>query len=107
MIGLSDRRAGELAVLTFADLPDRTRYRPRVDLEFRRERLSPFVFQEGAFLHQGFFRSRSRAGARWRSRSGDTLELAYQFESILTGASWRPRHAIHLAYSFRLFLPEP
>jgi hypothetical protein len=90
-----------------AGLPDRTRFRPRWDVELRRSRLSPYVFQEGTFLTTGFVRFRGRLGGRWRFPSGDTLETAYQFESLLTEAAWRPRHAIHLAYSFRLFLPEP
>lgn len=90
-----------------ASTPDFNRYRLRVDAERRRRGLSPFVFEEATILNGGIVRWRTRAGGRYRLRSGSLLEVAYQFETIKRGSAWRPRHAMHLRLNLRLTAEEP
>jgi hypothetical protein len=86
---------------------DFNRYRPRIDVERVRRGLSPFLFEELTFLREGLVRSRSRAGARYRFRSGSMLEAAYQFESLKRDSAWRPRNAVHLSLSLGVLVEEP
>ncbi len=44
--------------------PAYNRYRPRLELEKKRTRLSPFVAEEFTFRREGFVRSRTAAGVR-------------------------------------------
>jgi hypothetical protein len=82
--------------------PAYNRYRPRLDLERRRNGLSPFLAEEFTFRREGFVRSRTAAGIRWRAESGVTVEVAYQFDTAKSGHAWIPRHAIRTALSFGL-----
>ncbi|MCS6954188.1 MAG: DUF2490 domain-containing protein [Bryobacterales bacterium] len=82
--------------------PGYNRYRPRVELERRRKRISPFLAEEFTFRREGFVRSRSAAGVRWRAESNVTFEVAYQFDTIRTGQAWRPRHALRTVLTFGL-----
>lgn len=76
------------------NLPSYNRYRPRLVLERRRPGLSPFLSTEGMFYKDQFYRSRSMTGVRWHFERGNTLEVGYQFETMRSGSSWIPRHAI-------------
>lgn len=78
------------------------RYRPRLEIERRRKGVSPFLSEEFTFRREGFVRSRAAAGVRWRSESGVTVELAYQFDTAKTGHAWLPRHVLRTAVSFGL-----
>jgi hypothetical protein len=61
--------------------------------------LSPWIYQQFTFKQgEGFVRSRSRLGVRWK-RSSYVLKAAYQFESLETGRAWTPRHAIYTELS--------
>ena len=84
------------------DVADFSRYRQQFDLERLRVRVSPWLHQSLAFRREGFIRSRSRLGFRWRFASGHSLKGAYQFESIEGGTAWRPRHAIYTEWSYDL-----
>ncbi len=78
------------------DLADFNRYRQQFELEPSATGLSPWLYQDFTFLRQGFVRSRSRAGFQWKTRSGYTFAVGYQFETVNLppDPSWRPRHAI-------------
>jgi hypothetical protein len=80
--------------------PAYNRYRPRLELEKKRQRFSPFLAEEFTFRREGFVRSRTAAGVRWRSESGVTVEVAYQFDTAKSGNAWIPRHAIRSALNF-------
>lgn len=82
--------------------PAYKRSRPRLEIERRRKGVSPFLSEEFTFRREGFVRSRSAAGVRWRSESGVTVELAYQFDTAQIGHAWRPRHVLRTAVSFGL-----
>ena len=88
------------------DVPDFNRYRQQIEAERPEARVSPWLYQSVAFERRGFMRSRSRMGVRWRFRSGHSFKGAYQFESIKSGATWRPRHAIYSEWSFDPFASE-
>ena len=81
---------------------DFNRYRQQVELERPSARVSPWLHQSLAFERQGFVRSRSRVGFRWRFRSGHSFTGAYQFERRRAGAVWRPRHAVLSEWSLAL-----
>ena len=81
---------------------DFNRYRQQVELERPSARVSPWLYQSLAFERQGFVRSRSRAGVRWRLGSGHSFIGAYQFERRRVGATWRPRHAVLSEWSLDL-----
>lgn len=82
--------------------PAYNRYRPRVEIERFRKIVSPFLSQEFLFQREGFLRSRSAAGLRYRFESGVAFEAGYLFDSIKTGPHWLPRHAIRTGLSFGL-----
>ena len=84
------------------DVADFNRYRQQFDVERLRVRLSPWLHQSLAFQREGFIRSRSRLGFRWRFASGHSLRGAYQFESIERDRTWRPRHALYTEWSYDL-----
>ena len=84
------------------DVPAFNRYRQQIELERPRARVSPWLYQSVAFKRQGFVRSRSRMGVRWRFLSGHEVRGGYQYESIREGATWRPRHAVYSQWSFDL-----
>lgn len=84
------------------DSGDFNRYRQQVELERPSARVSPWLYQSLAFERQGFVRSRSRAGVRWRLGSGHSFIGAYQFEWRRVGATWRPRHAVLSEWSLDL-----
>ena len=88
------------------DVPDFSRYRQQFDVERLGVRVSPWLHQSMAFRREGFIRSRSRLGLRWRFASGHSLKSAYQFESIERGPAWRPRHAIYTEWSYELVPSE-
>jgi hypothetical protein len=73
---------------------DFNRYKQRVELERMRRGVSPFVYEEMTFKREGFVRTRALAGVRWRWPSGTRFEVGYQFESLLVGTGWMPRHSI-------------
>lgn len=73
---------------------DFDRYKQRVELERVRRRASPFVYEEMTFKREGWVRTRTLAGLRWRFQSGARFEVGYQFESLLVGSGWMPRHSI-------------
>ena len=81
---------------------DYNRYRQQVELERPAARVSPWLHQSLAFERQGFVRSRSRVGIRWRLASGHSFIGAYQFERRRSGAAWRPRHAVLSEWSLDL-----
>ena len=61
--------------------------------------LSPWLYQQLTFKQgEGFVRSRSRFGLKWR-RSSYSFKAAYQFESYWTGIARAPRHAIYTEVS--------
>ncbi len=74
--------------------PDFNQYKQSIEIERRRKALSPFLAQQFTFRSEGFQRSRSVAGLRWRSESGRELEIGYQFESYRSGSAWIPRHSV-------------
>ena len=84
------------------DSGDFNRYRQQVEIERPSARVSPWLYQSLAFERQGFVRSRSRAGVRWRLGSGHSFIGAYQFERRRSGATWRPRHAVLSEWSLDL-----
>ncbi len=88
------------------DVPDFNRYRQQFEVQRPSARVSPWLYQSLAFQREGFVRSRSRLGFRWKFASGHSLKGAYQFESINSGAAWRPRHAIYTEWSFALAAKE-
>ena len=81
-------------------IEDFNRYRQRIEIERGRGKLAPFLYEDLTFQQrEGFVRSRSRAGLRWRFSSGRSLAVSYQFEANKQQAAWRPRHAIVTALS--------
>ena len=84
------------------DSGDYNRYRQQVELERPAARVSPWLHQSLAFERQGFVRSRSRVGVRWRLGSGHSFIGAYQFERRRSGGAWRPRHAVLSEWSLDL-----
>ena len=80
---------------------DFNRYRQRFEVEFGKKGLSPWLYQDFTFLNQGFVRSRSRAGLVWRTGSGYSFSVAYQFETIRnpSGSAWYPRHSIVTSFT--------
>jgi hypothetical protein len=83
--------------------PHFNRYRQRFEISQPGRSVSPWIYQDFTFRQdQGFIRSRSRLGLRWRQRSGYTIKVAYQFESIASGSAWVPRHSIFTEASFTL-----
>lgn len=84
------------------DSGDYNRYRQQVELERPAARVSPWLHQSLAFERQGFVRSRSRVGVRWRLGPGHSFIGAYQFERRRSGAAWRPRHAVLSEWSLDL-----
>lgn len=88
------------------DIPDFNRYRQQFEVERPADRVSPWLHQSLAFKNEGFIRSRSRFGLRWVFGSGHSLKGAYQLESIKSGATWRPRHAIYTEWSFNMAASE-
>jgi hypothetical protein len=81
------------------DRPDYNRYRQRFEANSGKRGFSPWVYQDFTFLRQGFYRSRSRLGIRWRSHRGYAIGVAYQFEAIHNTATsvTRPRHTVFAA----------
>jgi hypothetical protein len=74
--------------------PDFNRYKQQFEISQPGKKLSPWVYQQFLFRQgNGFVRSRSRFGMKWRG-SRYTFKAAYQFETISTGTAWAPRHAI-------------
>ncbi len=73
---------------------DFNRYKQRVELERARRGASPFFYEELTFKREGFVRTRTLAGLRWRFPSGARFEVGYQFESLRVGSGWMPRHSI-------------
>ncbi len=88
------------------DILDFNRYRQQVDMERPSAPISPWFHQSLAFRREGFVRTRSRLGFRWRFASGHALKGAYQFESFASGAAWRPRHAIVTEWRYDLVTGE-
>lgn len=88
------------------DVGDFSRYRQQSDLERLRVRVSPWLHQSLAFQREGFIRSRSRLGFRWRFASGHSLQSACQFEPIEGGTGWHPRHSIYTEWSYDLVPSE-
>jgi Protein of unknown function (DUF2490) len=86
---------------------DFNRYKQQFELLQHDKSLSPWLYQQFTFKQgQGFVRSRSRLGIRWRA-SSCTVKVAYQFESLSTGTAWAPRHAIYTEVSVdRPFWPR-
>ncbi len=82
--------------------PSYNRYRPRLEIERFRKMVSPFLSQEFLFQREGFLRSRTVAGLRWRLEFGTSFEAGYLFDSMKIGQRWTPRHAIRTALSFGL-----
>jgi len=80
--------------------PSYNRYRPRVEIERFQKIVTPFLSQEFLFQREGFLRSRTVAGLRWRLESGTSFEAGYLFDSMKIGQRWTPRHAIRTALSF-------
>lgn len=74
------------------------RYRQQFEIEHGRDVVSPWLYQDLTFRREGFVRSRSRLGIRWRPRSGYARLVAYQFESLRAASVWRPRHAIYTEF---------
>ena len=91
---LHERHAG------WPDAPDLTCYRQQFDVERLRVRVSPWLHQSLALQHEGFIRSGSRFGLRWRFASGHSVKGVCQFESIEAGTAWRPRHAIYSEWAY-------
>lgn len=75
-------------------VPDFNRYKQRFEIERLRRGPAPFLYEEMTFRREGFVRTRTLAGLRWRFPSGARFEIGYQFESLRVGGAWRPRHAI-------------
>lgn len=73
---------------------DFNRYKQRLEIERPRRGPAPFLYEEMTFRREGFVRTRSLAGLRWRFPSGARFEIGYQFESLKVGSAWLPRHAI-------------
>lgn len=88
------------------DIPDFNRYRQQFEVERPADRVSPWLYQDLAFKNEGFIRSRSRFGLRWIFGPDHSFKAAYQFESIKSGAAWRPRHAIYTEWRFNLAASE-
>lgn len=67
---------------------------------YRRDKLlSPWLYQQFTFKQgEGFVRSRSRLGVRWKG-SSYAFTAAYQFESLSIGTAWAPRHSIYTEVS--------
>ncbi len=84
------------------DVPDFNRYRQQIEIERPRARVSPLIYQSVAFKRQGFVRTRSRTGVRWRFAAGHSVTAAYQYESIKASVAWHPRHAILSEWNFDL-----
>jgi hypothetical protein len=78
--------------------PAYNRYRPRLVLERVRPGLSPFLSTEGMLAMNQFQRSRNMAGVRWHFEQGSMIEIGYQFETMRSGPSWIPRHAIRTSF---------
>lgn len=85
---------------------DFNRYRQRFEVERGSRNSTPWLSTEMAFRHDGFSRSRSRAGWRWRTTAGHEVSVAYQFESVRGGQAWLPRHAIVTEFEFTRIGPE-
>ena len=85
---------------------DFNRYRQRFEVERGSRNSTPWLSTEIAFRHDGFSRSRSRAGWRWRTTAGHEVSFAYQFESVRGGQAWLPRHAIVTEFEFTLLKRE-
>lgn len=91
---LYERHIGQPGIEAF------NRYRQQFEFERERTQISPLVYQDLTFRREGFVRSRSRVGVRWRLVSGYALRIAYQFESLRVASAWRPRHAIYTEFEF-------
>jgi len=73
---------------------DFSRYKQRFEIERVRRGAAPFIYEEATFKREGFVRTRTLAGVRWRFESGARFEIGYQFESLKWGTAWMPRHSI-------------
>jgi hypothetical protein len=88
-------------VFAAAGVPGFSRIRQTVDFERVRTGISPFTFQQVAFLTDGPVWFRTMMGVRWRHSSGASLEVGYQFDVRRSHGAWTPRHAIRTTFRFR------